>query len=232
MGLAMKHAALLLSALMAAVEAQYLAQYGQQPAEALFYKPEQQQQQQHAAILSHRQGQSSDGAVNYNFATDHGLQQGETINPDGSRSGSYSYLDPNGKKISVKYSAGKDGFRILEGDHVPKPVAPLAAPQQTLAPQQAPRYSVEPAYSKQTPALYSGAQQDYRAGQASPYLGLQGSRHSPYYSVQEQEDSDRFYASPHQAAPSSAPRNYAAVDDAEPRKPHNFGPGYAFQIEG
>lgn len=49
------------------------------------------------------------------------------------RTGGYSYVDPNGKKISVKYTAGKEGFKILEADHLPKapqPVAPLPAPQQ------------------------------------------------------------------------------------------------------
>lgn len=46
-----------------------------------------------------------------------------------------SYVDPTGRKISVKYTAGKEGFRILEADHLPKapqPIAPLpaaAAPQ-------------------------------------------------------------------------------------------------------
>ena len=42
------------------------------------------------------------------------------ITADGERIGQYSYIDNDGKTITVKYTAGKDGFRILEGDHVPR----------------------------------------------------------------------------------------------------------------
>ena len=48
----------------------------------------------------------------------HHLQ--EKITADGERIGQYSYIDNDGKTITVKYTAGKDGFRILEGDHVPR----------------------------------------------------------------------------------------------------------------
>merc|ERR1711981_1225463 len=44
---------------------------------------------------------------------------GEEVTADGERIGQYSYIDNDGKTITVKYTAGKDGFRILEGDHVP-----------------------------------------------------------------------------------------------------------------
>merc|ERR1712168_1665102 len=43
----------------------------------------------------------------------------EETGPGGERIGQYSYIDQNGKTITVKYSAGKDGFKILEGNHVP-----------------------------------------------------------------------------------------------------------------
>ena len=35
------------------------------------------------------------------------------------RIGQYSYIGDDGKTYTVKYSAGVDGFRILEGDHIP-----------------------------------------------------------------------------------------------------------------
>merc|ERR1712080_812491 len=35
------------------------------------------------------------------------------------RIGESSYIDDKGKTITVKYSAGINGFRILEGDHIP-----------------------------------------------------------------------------------------------------------------
>ncbi|XP_025425378.1 uncharacterized protein LOC112694187 isoform X2 [Sipha flava] len=71
-------------------------------------------------ILMHKQALQEDGGFQYAFAADNGLRQGESIRPDGSRTGAYSYTDPNGKEVSVKYTAGKDGFRIIQGDHVPK----------------------------------------------------------------------------------------------------------------
>merc|ERR1711973_368498 len=35
------------------------------------------------------------------------------------RIGQYSYIDENGQTIVVKYSAGVNGFRILDGAHIP-----------------------------------------------------------------------------------------------------------------
>lgn len=85
------------------------------------------------AILMHKQALQEDGGFQYAFAADNGLRQGESIRPDGSRTGAYSYTDPDGKEISVKYTAGKDGFRIIQGDHVPKaPVSVVPVQQPAL----------------------------------------------------------------------------------------------------
>merc|ERR1711862_842107 len=43
----------------------------------------------------------------------------EEAGAGGERIGQYSYIDESGKTITVKYSAGVDGFRILEGAHIP-----------------------------------------------------------------------------------------------------------------
>jgi Insect cuticle protein len=70
-----------------------------------------------------------------NYRTDDGQQRTEATDGQGNVRGSYSYVDPNGKTITVRYTAGKDGFKV-EGDHlpvapkvpdVPAPVAPAAA---------------------------------------------------------------------------------------------------------
>ena len=110
-------------------------------------------------ILMHKQALSHDGNFNYAFAADNGLKQGETISPDGSRSGAYSYVDPNGQTITVRYTAGKEGFRIVEGEHIPKaPPAPAyhqPAPQQPAYQYSGPQYSSGSQYSG---AQYSGAQ--------------------------------------------------------------------------
>merc|ERR1719278_2400467 len=44
----------------------------------------------------------------------------EETTADGERIGQYSYIDENGQTITVRYTAGKDGFRILEGNHIPE----------------------------------------------------------------------------------------------------------------
>ncbi|XP_050545046.1 uncharacterized protein LOC126907650 [Daktulosphaira vitifoliae] len=68
-----------------------------------------------AAIVLHRQQVDPDGAVRFAFAGEDGQQRAESIAPDGSRTGAYSYTSPDGVQVNVKYTAGKDGFRILTG---------------------------------------------------------------------------------------------------------------------
>ena len=43
----------------------------------------------------------------------------EETTSDGERIGQYSYIDQEGQTITVRYTAGKDGFRIIEGAHIP-----------------------------------------------------------------------------------------------------------------
>lgn len=62
-----------------------------------------------------------------NYQTADSARQ-ENVDQNGNIQGQYSYVDPNGKTITVKYTAGKDGFRV-EGDHLP------AAPSASLTPQ-------------------------------------------------------------------------------------------------
>lgn len=127
-----------------------LCQYYQEAAAGPQYRQSQQQEQYYKGepyaqtppppqIIMHKQAQNHDGGFKYAFAAENGLAQGESIAPDGTRTGGYTYVDPNGKKISVKYTAGKEGFKILEGDHIPRapvPVAPVAPQQQSYtAPQ-------------------------------------------------------------------------------------------------
>lgn len=69
-------------------------------------------------------------------------------------------MDPTGRKISVKYTAGKEGFRILEGDHLPKAPQPIAPLPAAAAPQQQQVYQAQP--------NFLGRQQD--DGQYRPEL--------------------------------------------------------------
>lgn len=220
--------------------AQYQEPYENQQGPSHYDQP----QRPLPVILMHKQALAQDGSFNYAFAADNGLQQGESISPDGTRRGSYSYVDPNGKKISVKYTAGKDGFRILEGDHLPKAPAPVAAapapaPQGAFAPRP-PHYQAAPSYPT---TGYQGA------GTNAVFRAQEG---SPYYKVYDEYENKFAFKSPYQA---TAPASFPAAEQRRPRpvisqpstqysssnaqpdaegrqEPHTFGGGYAFQFSG
>merc|ERR1711892_1521495 len=65
-------------------------------------------------------GNAGDGRFGSAYAQEDGSVFREETSADGERVGQYSYIDNDGKTITVRYTAGKDGFRILEGDHVPE----------------------------------------------------------------------------------------------------------------
>ncbi|GLH09413.1 Cuticle protein 6 [Gryllus bimaculatus] len=203
------------------------------------------------AIIMHKQALTQDGAFNFAFAADNGLQQGETINPDGSRTGSYSYVDPHGKTIKVKYSAGKDGFRVLEGDHLPRapqpsPQAaePAPAPAQYNHPQPSgPRYSAQPPF-RAGPSV-AGA---YRVngGYETPNLGTTAifggptPQPKPIYQVREDHEPSLFRASSpaqipasyQQPRPRPAPSREVDYNEEKNNEPHSFGSGYSFEFSG
>ncbi len=41
-----------------------------------------------------------------------------TADSTGERSGSYSYVNPDGRKVVVRYRAGRGGFRVLNPEEV------------------------------------------------------------------------------------------------------------------
>ncbi|XP_021944706.1 DNA-directed RNA polymerase II subunit RPB1 [Folsomia candida] len=98
----------------------------------------------YSQLLQDTRTLNQDGTINFNFQADNGLQQGETVDPDGTRRGFYSYPGADGKPITVKYTAGKNGF-IAEGDHLP--LQPQAAAhndkdnEEDYSPKQRPSYS-------------------------------------------------------------------------------------------
>lgn len=194
-------------------------------------------------ILMHKQALSQDGNFNYAFAADNGLKQGETISPDGSRSGAYSYVDPNGQTISVRYTAGKEGFRILEGEHIPK--APPAPAYHQPAPQAAYQYS-GPQYS--SGAQYSGAQYSAPSYSGPRHRFASASQDEGQYN--EEDDGSgginnalAYYNRGQQAyqKSGSAPvyrvqENDGGYNEKEEEQynkgPHTFGSGYAFEFSG
>lgn len=72
-----------------------------------------------AKILKEQRFNTGDGRFGSAFAQEDGVVFREETTVDGERIGQYSYVDLDGKTVTVKYTAGKDGFRIIEGDHVP-----------------------------------------------------------------------------------------------------------------
>merc|ERR1719299_228968 len=71
-----------------------------------------------AKILKEQRFNAGDGRAGSAFATEDGTIFKEEADINGNRIGQYSYIGDDGKVISVKYVAGKDGFRIIEGDHI------------------------------------------------------------------------------------------------------------------
>jgi len=72
-----------------------------------------------AKILKEQRFNAGDLRHGSAFATENQILYREESDANGERIGQYSYISDNGELITVKYSAGKDGFRILEGDHIP-----------------------------------------------------------------------------------------------------------------
>lgn len=181
-----------------------------------------------AQIIMHKQAQNHDGGFKYAFAAENGLAQGEAIAPDGTRTGGYSYIDPNGKKISVKYTAGKEGFRILEGDHIPRAPVPVpaaaAAPQAYAPPQQS--YTTFPRGVKDDgdDGQYKPERYERPAAPAPAYTSYSGPRPQP-----------SAYAPPRYTAPVARPESNSLDEkdyNDEPGKPYSFGKGFSFEFAG
>merc|ERR1711881_534270 len=72
-----------------------------------------------ARIVKEQRFNNGDGRNGAAFATENEINFREETDADGTRIGQYSYIGDDGKTYFIKYSAGKDGFRILDGDHIP-----------------------------------------------------------------------------------------------------------------
>jgi len=107
-----------------------------------------------AKILKEQRFNAGDGRFGAAYAQEDGTVYREETSADGERVGQYSYIGQDGKSVVVKYSAGKDGFKILEGDHVP-----LGANGQNSAPYQAP--SSRPAQQFQQPQQFAQQPQQF-----------------------------------------------------------------------
>ncbi|XP_045457202.1 uncharacterized protein LOC123667292 [Melitaea cinxia] len=179
--------------------------------------------EQQAAILHHKQSLSSEGAFRFEYASDNGLAAGEVIEPDGSRVGAYQYKDPSGQLVKLKYRAGKEGFQILEGSHIPKSPEPVppSAPSNYYSQayeQQRHQYDLQQQYNQQpVPQWQSQAAEPQRSSGAASGVAGAGSQ---YYNQNWRADGrdDGQY-------------RYNDIEEQN-RGPHSFGEGYAFAFKG
>lgn len=89
--------------------------------------------QQNAAILSDARYLSNNGQFGSAYKQGDGVEFKEEADAEGNRRGSYSYVDPDGKRRTVTYTAGKDGFKAT-GDHLPVAPTPVPVPAVPAAP--------------------------------------------------------------------------------------------------
>ena len=76
-------------------------------------------------MKKHQQDDAADGVARaFSFeANGEEHEFTEKSDDEGERIGSYSYISPEGDKITVRYSAGRNGFVILNPEDVlPQPV--------------------------------------------------------------------------------------------------------------
>merc|ERR1712227_64683 len=72
-----------------------------------------------ARILQEQRFNAGAGKFGSAFAQEDGVVYREESVGNNERIGEYSYIGDDGKTYTVRYSAGVNGFRILNGDHIP-----------------------------------------------------------------------------------------------------------------
>ncbi|GJQ81568.1 hypothetical protein Trydic_g9945 [Trypoxylus dichotomus] len=132
------------------------------------------------AILKEQRYLSGDGTFGATYSQEDGVQFKEESDASGNRVGTYSYVDPNGQRRTITYTAGKQGFQAT-GDGIPQapptqlPVAPqplykplpeynppdYQEPEYRPQPQQQPQYQPPPQQYQPQPQ-YQPPPQQYR----------------------------------------------------------------------
>merc|ERR1712055_744989 len=128
-----------------------------------------------AKILKEQRFNAGDGRFGAAFASEDGTVYKEETGVDGERLGQYSYVGQDGKQVTVKYSAGKDGFKIVEGAHVPTGAtgqnsAPYSAQSQAQSQraQQPQQFAQQPQQFSQRPTSSADYDYEYFDGERTP----------------------------------------------------------------
>jgi len=72
-----------------------------------------------AKIIQEQRFNVGDGRFGHAAQQEDGVLIKEESSGNNERIGEYSYIGDDGKTYTVRYSAGVNGFRILNGDHIP-----------------------------------------------------------------------------------------------------------------
>jgi len=147
------------------------------------------------------------------YDTEDGTNFKEETDADGTRHGSYSYIDPTGQKRTVSYTAGKNGFQAT-GDHLP--VAP--APPPHAVPQQQQQFHAQPQHHSQQqfqqPQQFNSGAENFDDGQYDPRYN------DPSFS---QNTNNHFAAAPVQSRV-SAPNHFNPQPVQQQQQQHQFVP--------
>lgn len=155
------------------------------------------QSPQTAAIIS-EQRYLAGNQFGATYDTEDGTNFKEETDADGTRHGSYSYIDPTGQKRTISYTAGKNGFQA-SGDHLPVAPAPPPHAQPQFHAQQ-PQQQQQLRHQQQQ---FSSEADNFDDGQYDPRYN------DPSFS---QNTNNHFAAAPVHAAPAPvhapAPAHY------------------------
>lgn len=163
-----------------------------------------------AAIISEQRYLSGDGKFGSAYSQEDGINFKEETDADGTRHGSYSYVDPTGQRRTISYTAGKNGFQA-SGDHLP--VAPPAPPQPVPQAGYVPQPQYQP---QQSPASqYRSGGEDYDDGSYDPRYN------DPAFSEQHQSYQAPAPQPAYNPAPAYSPPAQQYQHYPQPAQPHS-----------
>jgi hypothetical protein len=175
-----------------------------------------------AKILKEQRFNAGDGRAGAAFATEDGHLFREETDIDGNRLGEYSYIGEDGKTYTVKYSAGKDGFRVLDGSHVPSNGQGAAAfDAQDLA---EPEEPVQVAQQVEEQPQQQQQQQPQPQPQQQPQQQQQQQQQQPQQQQQRPQQQPQQQPRPQPPPSQQAKPQIRDYDDVEEVVDPNFNP--------
>ncbi|KAL3277246.1 hypothetical protein HHI36_012597 [Cryptolaemus montrouzieri] len=171
-----------------------------------------------AAILNEQRFLSASGQFGAAYQQEDGVQYKEESEADGTRRGSYSYVDPTGQRRTISFTAGKHGFQAT-GDGIPQPL-PTVLP---VAPQ--PQYAPLPQYN--SPDYQQNRAPQYQAQPRPQYQPQPQPQYQPQAQYQPQPQYQPEYQPQPQPQPQYRPQpqyNPPPPQYSTTPAPHRFFP--------